>query len=88
MSYWDETLTPAPPCGVGEGVGESPYPFNDIADVHPAPPSGAKDGLGDSPFTTGNWNTETFIAAGRHDNMDFDMHRGSGIEGQPKPGSF
>jgi len=79
MSYWDSTLTPAPPQGVAEGVGESPYPFNDIADVQPDAPR-----LGDYP--TG-WDTEPILTADRHDNEDFDVHR-SGLIGPAKPGSF
>ena len=79
MSYFDETLTPAPPRGVEATVGESPYPFNDIADVEPAAPR-----LGDYPK---RWDTEPVVVADDHCNDDFDMHR-SGLSGPAKPGSF
>ena len=83
--YYDSTLTPAPPYGLKEGVGETPYPFNDTADVHPQAPRGKAEGVGDSPYP--NMSTEPFIPAGRHTNEDFDCHR-SGLEGPEKPGPF
>lgn len=87
MSYWDETLTPAPPCGIAEHVGESPYPFNDTADVHPQTPCGDDGHVGTSPYSASTWDTEPHIQADRHDGF-MDIHRGSGIVGTPKPGSF
>ena len=86
--YWDETLTPAPPCGGTSGVGQSPYPFNDVADVAPKAPRGHAEGVGDSPYSSGNWNTEVAPEAGKHDNKDFDMHRDGGLIAPCKPGSF
>ncbi len=68
-------------------MGESPYPFNDIADVHPQAPRGSADGVGDSPYSAGDWNTEVHPQVDRHDG-DMDTHRGSGPIAPAKPGSF
>ena len=87
MSYWDSTLTPAPPYGVAEGMGQTPYPFNDIADVAPPAGRGHADGMGDSPYSSGTWDTEPILYETRNDNADFDVHR-SGLIGPAKPGSF
>lgn len=77
--YFDPTLTPESPEGLAQHMGESPYPFNDIADVEPKAPR-----LGDYPHS---WDTDVVIDMDTHDNTDFDLHR-SGLSGPPKPGSF
>lgn len=86
MSGWDLDLTPPAPRGIGEMVGESPYPFNDI-DVHPQTPCGDDGHVGTSPFSAGTWDTEPLMHADRHDGH-MDLNRGSGPIGKPKPGSF
>jgi hypothetical protein len=86
--YWDETLTPAPPCGGTSGVGETPYPLPGDADVLPKAPRGSAEGVGDSPYGEGRTDTEVLLPAGRHENTDFDMHRGSGLIADEKPGAF
>ncbi len=77
--YYDDTLNPPPPVGGKEGVGPSPYPFNDYADVAPPAPTGHAEGVGDSPYPIGD--------SGVQPKMDritgeMDIRRG-----QPKPGS-
>lgn len=87
MSQYDETLTPAPPCGGSSGVGQSPYPLGQTEVAPPAP--SAKDGtghVGSWPF--GGWHTEPHPQVDDHSNRDFDCHRGSGLYADPKPGSF
>lgn len=86
-NYYDETLTPAAGKGVYCGLGETPYPFNDIADVEPKAGLGHASGLGDCPFSAGTWDTEPLPAAPRSDGA-MDEHHGPGIISPSKPGSF
>lgn len=78
--YYDSTLSPAPPVGGQQGVGDTPYPFNDYADVAPRAPHGSAEHVGDSPYP--ETSTEPLPKTDRHDGH-MDLHRG-----QAKPGSF
>lgn len=78
--YYDETLNPAPPVGGREGVGPTPYPFNDYADVVPPAPKGHGEGVGESPYPI-----QAAEVLPKMDRIDgqMDLNRG-----RPKPGSF
>lgn len=80
MDYWDDTLSPAPPTGGKEGVGDTPYGANNYADVAPRAPHGTVEHVGDP--VPSNWHTEVHPSTDRHDGY-MEIHRG-----QPKPGSF
>lgn len=69
--YYDETLTPAPPVGVAETVGDSPYPFNDTADLIPRAPHGDDGYVGTSPFDA-SWDTDVLPKADDHSNRGLD----------------
>jgi hypothetical protein len=86
VSYYDETLTPAAGKGVYCGLGETPYPFNDIADVEPKAGLGSASGLGDSPFGA-SWDTQPLMVTEKHTG-EMDEHHGPGIISPSKPGSF
>ena len=85
MSGWDLAIEGYGGRGVGDGMGETPYPFNDIADVEP---HGDRGGcMGTSPYDSKGSDTDPILYADRHDNEDFNEHR-SGLIGPAKPGSF
>lgn len=80
MDYYDDTLTPAPPVGGRQGVGPTPYPFNDYADVQPRAPRGHAEGVGDTPYPVQAAEVQPRMT--RYDGQ-MDLNRG-----KPKPGSF
>lgn len=75
-NYWDPTLTPMPP--LGDHIGGTPYPFNDIADVSPDAPT---EHVGASPYPIGDAGVAPKPTD--HKGYDMPMHRAT-----PKPGSW